>query len=140
MKTNSGLSKYLTKALFLPPGNIDSVSNECKYNSILKDGWCHLEIVNDLTVVLFNDLPVEWVQGLTGDKTDIILTPGKHSFKVKYSKTGKNGKFPDINMVFTKISPTKFISGRSYRIFRQNIPFFIGTKTNIRIKDITPKL
>jgi len=107
--------------------------------SIPEEMLCHLEIRNNLAVVLFNNQPVEWAPGLTENKVTISIPPGEHSFGVRYFVTRGYGAFTYTEPVLANVAATELVPGHSYRIYKQNIWLLFVTITSIKIKDITPK-
>jgi len=108
-------------------------------DSIPEEMLSHLEITNSLTVVLFDNKPVEWAPGLVNNKVTISLPPGEHSFLVKWYESSGSGAYMRTVTRTAEIPTTEFVSGRTYRIYKQNIWLIIVTITNVKIKDVTPK-
>lgn len=107
--------------------------------SIPEEMLCHLEIRNNLAVILFNNQPVEWAPGLAENKVTISLPPGEHSFGVRYFVQRNYAGMTTTEPVLQSIGATEFIPGHSYRIYKQDIWILFITITNIKIKDVTPK-
>ena len=108
--------------------------------SVPEEARCPLEIRNNLSVILYNNQPVEWAPGLTENKVTIALPPGEHTFAVRYYVSRSYGNYTETVPVVANISATEFIAGHSYRIYKQNIWLLLFTITNIKIKDVTPKV
>jgi len=108
--------------------------------SVPEESRCNLEIRNNLSVVLFNNMPVEWAPGLTQNKVTIALPPGNHTFTARYFVSRSVGRnLTETVPVAVKIPATEFIPGHSYRIYKQEIWLLFLTITNVKIKDVTPK-
>lgn len=103
--------------------------------SIPEEKLSHLQIRNNLSVVLFNSQPVEWAPGLTQNKVTISLPPGEHSFMVRYFVSDNRGH----HTVTANIPATTFLPGHTYRIYKRNIWLVFFTITNVRIRDVTPR-
>jgi hypothetical protein len=106
--------------------------------SVPEDMRCDLEIRNNLAVILFNNMPVEWVPGLSENKVTITLPPGNHTFGVRYFITRSYGNYQETVPVLKTVE-AEFIPGHSYQIYKQEIWILVLTITNIKVKDVTPK-
>jgi hypothetical protein len=100
---------------------------------------CDLEIRDSLSVVLFNNRPVEWVPGLSDNKVTITIPPGKHTFGVRYfvSRSIGNNLYETVPVMANV--EEEFLPGHSYRIYKQEVWLLLVTVTTIKIKDVTPK-
>jgi hypothetical protein len=107
--------------------------------SVPEEMRCDLEIRNSLSVVLFDNRPVEWAPSLSENKVTITLPPGKHTFGVRYyvSRSIGNNLYETVPVMQTV--EEEFFPGHSYRIYKQDIWLLFFTITNIKIKDVTPK-
>jgi hypothetical protein len=108
-------------------------------DSIPEEQLSHLQINNSLTVILFDNKPVEWAPGLFDNRVTISLPPGQHSFLVKWYETTGSGAMQRTVTRTAEVPTTEFLSGHTYRIYKQNIWLLIVTITSVKIKDITPK-
>jgi len=108
-------------------------------DSIPEEMQSHLEITNNLSVILFDNQPVEWAPGFTDNKVKISIPAGQHSFLVKWNETRGSGANMRTVSRTAQIPTTEIVAGRTYRIYKQKIPLLIVTIINIKIKDITPK-
>ena len=101
--------------------------------SIPSERLSHLEIRNNMTVVLWNNQPVEWSpDGMTNSRVSISLPPGEHSFTVRWTESNILDWHETRN-----IEPTEFLPGHSYRIYQQKIWLLFFTIKNVKIKDVT---
>jgi hypothetical protein len=107
--------------------------------SVPEEMRCDLEIRNNLSVVLFNNRPVEWAPGLSENKVTITLPPGNHTFGVRYYISRSVGYNLYETVPVMKTVELEFIPGHSYRIYKQDIWLLFITITNIKVKDVTPK-
>jgi len=99
----------------------------------------NLEIRNSLSVITYNNKPVNWGSGLTKDKVAIVLPPGKSTFTVKWYEVQNAGSAMQRTVDRTSTVTIDMLPGRSYRIYKQNINLLIINFTNIKTKDVTPK-
>jgi hypothetical protein len=107
-------------------------------SSIPEDMRCPLE-VRSLSVILYDDQPVDWSTGSIKDnKFTIALPPGPHSFMVKWYTSYNNGNYT-VTQAQTENVKADFVPGHSYRIYQQNIWLLIFTITKIKVKDVTPQ-
>lgn len=108
--------------------------------SIPQERQCNLEIRNNLSVILYDNQPVKWAPGFTQNKVTITLPSGQHTFLVVYYETETNNLtgFTTTRTIDTKIEQ-EFISGHSYRIYKQSTWLVFLTITTVKIKDVTPK-
>jgi hypothetical protein len=108
-------------------------------DSIPEEMQSHLEIRNNLTVILYDNQPVEWAPGFTQNRVTISLPPGEHSFLVKWIVTSGSGANVRYHTRTGEVPTTEFLPGRSYRIYKQSIWVVFFTIERIKIKDVTPK-
>jgi len=108
-------------------------------DSIPEEMQSHLEITDSLTVILFNNQPVEWAPGFSKNKVTISLPPGEHSFLVKWTESNGSGANMRFHTYTEEIPTTEFLSGHTYRIYKQKIWLLLVTVTTVSIKDVTPK-
>jgi hypothetical protein len=106
--------------------------------SIPEDIQCPLEIRNNLVVILYDNMPVDWFPDFSQNKVTITLPPGQHSFMVKWTTSSSSGYYTT-TYTHTETINQEFLAGHSYRIYKQNIWLIFFTITNIKIKDVTPK-
>lgn len=104
-----------------------------------EDQRCPLEVRNNLSVVLFDNEPVEWDSKLTNDKFTIDLPPGGHTFMTKYYITENYGYGGSRTRTVTANVSMEFLPGHSYRIYRQDIWLLFLTLRNVKIKEVQPK-
>jgi hypothetical protein len=107
--------------------------------SIPEADLCNLEIRNSLSVILFNNQPVEWAPGLSENKVTIALPSGEHTFEVRYYVKRVAGYNLYESVPQMKSVSMEFVPGHNYRIYKQDIWIVIGTITKIKIKDVTPR-
>ena len=106
--------------------------------SVPPESLSHLEVRNNLTVVLWNNQPVEWTpEGLGNSRVTISLPPGEHSFTVRWTESQTQQGFTRSWYETRDIEPTTFLPGHSYRISQQRIWLIFFTVKNVRIKDVT---
>jgi hypothetical protein len=98
---------------------------------------CDLEIRDNLAVVSFNDIPVEWAPGLTDNRVTITIPSGNHTFRVRYFITQSFGDQSITIPVTETVEGTELFPGRSYCIYKEEIWLVLVTVTNIKIKDVT---
>ena len=98
----------------------------------------NLEIRNNLTVILYNDQPVNWSSGLTQNRVTIALPPGESTFLVQWTETSGSGAHA-MHYTRTQTVSMNFLPGRDYRIDKRNIWLLFITITNARIRDVTPR-
>jgi hypothetical protein len=107
--------------------------------SVPEEKQCDLEIRNSLSVILFNNKPVEWAPGLTKNRVTITLPPGNHAFTAVYYVTEGNATTGMRTRAVSTTIKQEFIPGHSYRIYKQSIWLLFVTISNVKIKDTTPK-
>jgi hypothetical protein len=96
---------------------------------------CPLEIRNSLSVIVYDNQPVDWSpQYVEDSKVSISLPPGRHTFIIPYYESAQN-----ITVRLTATIRQEFLPGHSYRIYEQKFWLLFLTITNIKIKDVTPK-
>ena len=103
--------------------------------SIPESSQCQLEIRNSLSVILYDDKPVNWAPKLGQNKVTITLPPGPHTFTATYTTTQNVGGATQFITNTSKLS-AEFIPGRNYRIVKQNIWLIFFTITNVKIKEV----
>ncbi|MDR1972421.1 MAG: hypothetical protein LBQ46_10935 [Treponema sp.] len=91
---------------------------------------CPLEIRNSISVILYDNKPVEWKPAFADSKVTISLPPGEHTFMIRYYEGGSPG---------TGQITQEFLPGHSYRIYKQRIWLVFFTIFNVKCKDVTPK-
>jgi hypothetical protein len=107
--------------------------------SVPQEFLCPLEIRNNVSVIIYDNQPVEWeAEGLGNSRVTISLPPGEHTFMTRYYITSSNGRYSTTYTMTDTVSQT-FLSGHSYRIYKQKIWLLFFTINNIKIKDVTPK-
>ena len=107
--------------------------------SVPEEARCFLEVRNNLSVILFNNQPVNWTSGFTKDKVAIYVPPGDNTFVVTYLITRSYGPNMTTTQTVSKTVGMEFLPGHSYRIYKQEIWLLFITITNVKIKDVTPK-
>jgi hypothetical protein len=101
--------------------------------SVPRESLCPLEIRNNISVIVYDNRPVEWIpRGLTTSRVTISLPPGEHTFMARYYSG-------DGNTVFTEKITGTFLPGHSYRIYRRDIWLLLFTISDVKLKDVTPK-
>ena len=143
MKIKTGLLFFLTVSVLM------SACVGTKALGVLDDGIpqeqrSHLEIRNSLSVVAFNNQPVDWTPGIFQNKVTVELPPGRHSIEVKYTEQVTAGGVT-VKTTKTATISEEFLAGHSYQIYLQKSgtgPFSImGFSINlasVRIRDVTP--
>jgi hypothetical protein len=107
--------------------------------SVPEGSLCPLEVRNNISVIVYDNQPVEWLpEGLGNSRVTISLPPGEHTFMIKYYVSQSSGYYSTTYTVTDTITQT-FLPGHSYRIYRQNIWLIFFTINNIKIKDVTPR-
>jgi hypothetical protein len=105
--------------------------------SVPEESRCPLEI-RGLSVVVYDNKPVEWVPTFTSNKVTITLPPGEHTFMTRHFESQTSGNYTTTYVV-TNTLKQEFLPGHSYRIYRQVIWLIFFTIANVKIKDVTPK-
>jgi len=87
----------------------------------------NLQLRNNISVILFNNQPVDWrATGLTQSRVTISLPAGEHSFMLRWTEQER---------MYTRAVNIDMIPGRTYRVDLQWL-FFIN---RIRVRDVTPR-
>ncbi|MFP3042624.1 hypothetical protein LQZ19_12480 [Treponema primitia] len=107
--------------------------------TIPEESLCPLEIRNNLAVIIYDNMPVEWVPTITANKTTISLPPGKHSFILRYYTGSSSVNVATKSTNTTVTLEQEFLPGHSYRIYESSIWLIFFTITDLKIKDVTPK-
>jgi hypothetical protein len=98
-------------------------------DSVPEEFLCPLELRNNISVIVYDNKPVEWKPGFTDNKVTISLPPGEHTFMVKY---------PAGDYTRTTQITQDFLPGHSYRIYKQKIWLVFFTILNVKCKDLGP--
>jgi hypothetical protein len=107
--------------------------------SVPQESLCPLELRNNLSVIIYDNQPVEWeAEGLGNSRVTISLPPGEHTFMTRYYVSRNSGGFYT-TYTYTNTVTETFIPGHSYRIYIQKIWLVFFTINNVKIKDVTPK-
>jgi len=108
--------------------------------SVPEQNQCFLEIRDNLSVILFNNQPVNWEPGLTKNKVTIYVPPGENTFVVTYVQTRN---IPGSNLVthdtISKTVSMEFLPGHSYQIYKQETWLLLLTVTTVGIKEVPVK-
>jgi hypothetical protein len=105
--------------------------------SVPEEMLSHLEIRNNLSVVLFNNQPVQWAPGLIQNSVTISVPAGENNFIVTWTESvNRGGGFYDIITRTADVSK-EFLPGHSYRIYMQSIWLIFFTIKNVRIKEVS---
>jgi hypothetical protein len=125
-------------ALLLPAGCAGTKDLGVLDPSLPEERQCPLEIRDNLSVIMYDNQPVEWIPGFDQNKVDIVLPAGQHSFVVKYYTT-TGSQYHTTTQAHTVIINQEFLPGHSYRIYQIRIWLIFFTIINTRIKDLTPR-
>ncbi|MCL2229794.1 MAG: hypothetical protein FWC01_01735 [Treponema sp.] len=98
----------------------------------------NLEIRNNLSVALYNNMPVNWSPGLTKNAVAIVIPPGESTFLVRWTETSGSGAYMR-TYDRTKTLTQTLIPGHSYQIRKTVIWLLFITITDVSIKDVTPR-
>ena len=107
--------------------------------SVSEEAQCFLEVRNNLSVVLFNNMPVSWSSGLTKDKITIYVPPGENTFVVTYQVQKQIGYNLYTTETVSRTVSMEFLPGRSYRIYKQETWLIFLTITSVKIKEVPSK-
>jgi PBP1b-binding outer membrane lipoprotein LpoB len=104
--------------------------------SVPEEQQCFLEVRNNLSVILFNNKPVNWSPGFAKDKMSIYVPPGENTFMVTYVVQRSIGNNLYVYDTISNTVGMEFLPGRSYRIYKQEIWLVFFTMPIVKIKEV----